>query len=62
MYTRYQSGAIIQFKNTANGKDICPHPLVTRPMQTSPLWKEVQNANYKNHSILHQVFEPATEK
>ena len=37
-------------------------------MQPSPLWKVVQNANYKNpacpqiiHSILHQVFEPAIE-
>ena len=43
-------GAIVQVKNTANGNQnlICPHPLLTQPLQPSPLWKEVQNANNKN--------------
>ena len=50
LYTRYQSGAIVQVKNTANGNQnlISPHPLLTRPLRPSPLWKEVQNANSKN--------------
>ena len=41
---------IVQVKNTANGNQtfFWPHPLFTRPLRTSPLWKEVQNANSKN--------------
>ena len=29
-----------------------PHPLLTRPLRPSPLWKEVQNANSKNPASL----------
>ena len=70
LYTRCQSGASVQVRNTANDNEnlIWPHPLLIWPVRPSPLWKEVQNANCKNpacpqiiQSILHQVFETTTE-
>ena len=50
LYTRYQPRAIVQVKYTANSnqKSYLTHPLLTRPLRPSPLWKEVQNANSKN--------------
>ena len=64
LYTRYQSGAIVQVKNTANDNQdlIWPHSLLTRLLQTSPLWKEVQNANSKNPASPYKSFIPPSIK
>ena len=43
LYTRYQSGAIVQVKNTVNSNKnlIWPHSLLTQPLWTPPPRKEV---------------------